>query len=64
MSKESQRDRDYSRVNTQVRERRREQAQVEWRKQPLSQFIEHKEGEVIDEQLRRMRSTIFRFDQY
>ncbi len=61
---EDQHDRDYSRVNTEVRELRREQAQVEWRKQPINQFIEHKRGEVIDRQLNQMKKTIFRFNQH
>jgi integrase len=64
MSKDRQHKRDYSRVNTRVREHRREQAQVEWRKQPLSQFIKQKESEVIDRQLRAMKRTISRFEKH
>jgi len=64
MSKERKHERDYSRVNTRVREHRREQAQVEWRKRPLDQFIKQKEGNIIDNHLNIIKRTISRFEKH
>jgi len=64
MSNQNDGERNYSRVNTEVRERRREQAQKEWRKQPLSQFIEQKRGDIIDQHLHEIEQVLYRFDQH
>lgn len=56
--------RDLSRINTETREQRREEAERDWRKQPIKKFLDLKSETLLSEDLNRRRRIIQRFEQY
>lgn len=57
-------DRDLSRVNTRVRDQRRNQADKLWREQPIERFLEARRDEITPSDLRRKEHDIRRFEHY
>jgi predicted RNA-binding Zn-ribbon protein involved in translation (DUF1610 family) len=58
-------ERDLDRVNTQVREERRQEATRKWRLQPIEKFIEAKKKDGrLDDQLNGMERIIRRFEDF
>lgn len=64
MSEENDDDIDDSRINTRVREERREKKEQEWRRQPIELFLDYKQGEIIPNHHRTIESAIYRFKTY
>lgn len=57
-------ERNYSRTNTKLREKRRKQATKKWREQPVEQFLEYKKGEIVSEQYNKLERLINQFNDY
>ncbi|WP_144049591.1 hypothetical protein [Halorubrum salipaludis] len=57
-------DRDLSRVNTRVRDQRRNQADKLWREQPIERFLEARRDEITSSDLRTKEHDIRRFEHY
>ncbi|RJX47492.1 hypothetical protein, partial [Halonotius pteroides] len=57
-------DRDLSRANTRVREQRREDAEREWRKNPIKQFEELKRKELTSKDIDNIIQNIRRFESF
>jgi len=57
--------RDLSRVNTKVREQRREQAEKRWREHPIEQFLKKKQEDgLVSRDINAKERIIYRFEQY
>jgi len=56
--------RDLSRVNTKVREQRREQSEKRWREHPIEQFLKTKRKELTPGDVDKKEHVIRRFEQY
>lgn len=56
--------RNLSRVNTMVREQRRDRADQLWREQPIEQFLEAKRSELTSGDLGQKKNVIRRFEQH
>ena len=57
-------DRDLSRVNTKVREQRRDRADQLWREKPIEQYLETKRSDILPDDLSRTENVVRRFEQH